>query len=106
MGHSSSKKYRIKNEKTNQYSNRYYRSLDNDLFKNVDTLKSDLQDNFKGYSKYLNKNLKLPKARSKSGKTIKKIVIAGFAVAIVGFTIGFPVTICLCLLALFLLLYK
>lgn len=106
MGHNSSKKYRIRGEEANKYSSKYYRSCDNDLFKNVGSLKFDLQNNFKGCSKYLNKNLKLPKAKSKSGKTIKKVVVAGFGLAILGFTIGFPVTICLCLLSLFLLLYK
>lgn len=106
MSHSSSKKYMIKGEDTNVYSRKYYRSCDNDLFKNVNSLKFDLQNNFKGYSKYLNKNFKLPKVKSKQGKTIKKVVVAGFGLAILGFTIGFPVTICLCLLSLFLLLYK
>ncbi|WP_055071248.1 hypothetical protein [Clostridium massiliamazoniense] len=104
MGHRAYKKYNMKNKifhKTN-----CYRCDTNEFFKNIESVKLNLGKKFKEYEKNLNINLNVPKPGSKSGKLLKQCVVGVFVLIIAGLTIGFPVTICICLLALFLLIYK
>lgn len=103
MGHKSYKKYNVKS--TKYLKNSCYR-CGNELFKSIEDIKGNLGKKFKEYEKSLNKNFNVPKPNSKSGRLLKQCVVGVFLLIIAGLTIGFPVTICICLLALFLLVYK
>lgn len=104
MGHRSYKKYNMKNKIFPKIN--CYRYDTNEFLKNIESVKLNLGKKFKEYEKNLNINLNVPKPDSKSGKILKQCVVGVFVLIIAGLTIGFPVTICICLLALFLLIYK
>lgn len=86
--------YRVNNETTST------------ILSSLKEFKEELASSLNGQSKTFKKEFKLPDPRTKSGKTLKKVVIVGSLVVIMSFTVGLPVTICVTALALFLLLYK